>query len=324
MFKYLIVLISPLILASCGKVDYGGQVFTGEGASLSKGSGTDLYILNSAFNESNISEENIAIAGSAYTEKVNKHVKNKSIYDDLIRVHSSLVDLEKWLKPVDHNILPNGIKRLESFNKQMQESEVALNTEYDLLMKGTHPLYYYGKKPHNPELVVNTDSNGNFRFSLKDPKGRTVATQYKDKFWFIKLPSNGGDINLSDKNSSGTNCDTCLLDKLVLPVDSINAIKSKLNAPLAKDAPLTTSEYRSLNDEVIALTKHVKNLINIQSQAEINYNLASGIGGLAGIQAKSEVKQKYLDASSKLLTAREKLKTIEEVFSKAIEKLVDA
>jgi len=45
---------------------------------------------------------------------------------------------------------------------------------------------------------------------------------------------------------------------------------------------------------------------------------------LAEIQLKSEVKQKYLDASSKLLTAREKLKTIEEVFSKAIEKLVDA
>ena len=131
-----------------------------------------------------------------------------------------------------------------------------------------------------------------------------VTASFKGKYWFVDLPEKSAQIISSDNNVYGSGCDSCMLDKYAAPQETIDAIKKHLNIKHPNDVAYESSDYASMNNEVVELIKYVKKAVRDLNNAEAKYPLARAVGGIEGVKIQGMLERAHIEATGRLLQSQ--------------------
>ena len=134
-----------LILVGCSKVEYSGQIFTGDGSEIARAAGIELYILKSDFRLSHQAlANNIDAVNSLYGNNLDKFARVKGQYVELRRLHSSLTELEKLIKPVNSMALPRASELLDKVGVSIEKAGDVLKRDYNSCSRESTQFYIMG------------------------------------------------------------------------------------------------------------------------------------------------------------------------------------
>lgn len=313
--KLIVIVVLTIFLVACGDVDFHGQAFVKAGDVVTKISDLEIHVINES--ELLSAKEEFKKNAEATYSQIIKNIRHLEDKNDELQVMNAtlanLLEVEKYIKPIDSQILPSAIVKLKTADSSIKSASEKLSKELENLKKGNHPAIYFMGNAGRDILTTRTDADGRFSIKINKPNGKIIVAQKDERYWFLRFPEKESEIYLSDSNTFESACQTCAFTG-----DSSQEVRNMISAYIAEkalvknnsgiEAEMKNTPKMITEDSVTrsaALVKNAKALPKKIEAVMVSKAFATVLTGVRAVEAEYELQKRSLNIQEEIIVLRE-------------------
>ncbi len=236
-----------LVLLACSgcspKIEIEGEAFVEKSGVATKLANVEIQIVPEEQFAKFIKSKVAAIDGEIVS--INARIKQREdSIDVMTKSNQTVMDAQMKLFDIQLKVASIGVLNIDTLGGQyrtqqlesahakagesMKKSSDAiddskrevekLKQSIEGLKTGKNASFYYSDKIPESIAKVSTSADGKFKIAVPSEKRAALVAAKGDTYWFLWVsPKGAKNLNLTNSNSTDTNCDTCIFDGKTIP-----------------------------------------------------------------------------------------------------------